>query len=365
MEVRAAVAREARQPLQLMTLQLDEPRANEVRVKMVAAGVCHTDASVRDQLLPTPLPVVLGHEGAGIVVEVGAAVRAVEVGDHVVLGSTSCGFCKWCLVGYPADCVNAGVYKWSAKRSDRTTAYADGAEAIGSHFFGQSSFSTYANVDARTVIKVPKSTPLRHAAALGCGMATGAGTVFNVLRPEPGSSIAVFGTGAVGCAAMLAAVVAHCSTIIMVDVVDSRLQRAMELGATHVVNGSREDSVAVIREITGDGVQFAVDTTSSAQVFRQMLDSLATRGHATRLGEAAPGDNAVIDHGKIMKRSQRITGVRQGDAVPQVIVPQLLELHSAGRFAFTELIEVFPFEQINDAFDASACGRTIKPIVVF
>ena len=369
MRVTAAVARVAREPLEIVQLELDEPRAGEVRVRMVATGVCHTDALVRDQLLPTPLPAVLGHEGAGVVDAVGAGVTTVSPGDHVVLGFDSCSSCANCRSGHPAYCENFPARNFGGRRPDGSTALSepkvDGGTVVSSHFFGQSSFASFANVSERSVAKVSKSVPLEILWPLGCGLTTGAGAVLTVLRPEAGSSIVIFGTGAVGCSALLAAVVANCSTIIMVDIVPGRLELALELGATHVVDSRTEDAVEAVKRVTGGGAQFALDTTGNARVFRQMVDSLAVRGHGVLVGAAAAGTDAAVDIGTFLTQSPTISGVIEGDAVPQSFIPLLVELYQAGRFPFDKLVKSYPFERINEAFDDSAKGLTIKPVVVF
>jgi aryl-alcohol dehydrogenase len=365
MRVTAALAREAAQPLEIVELELDEPRADEVRVRMVATGVCHTDALVRDQVLPTPLPVVLGHEGAGVVDAVGSAVTTVKPGDHVVLGFNSCGSCASCRSGHPAYCETFPAHNFGGARADGTTSLRDGDTAVSSHFFGQSSFATFANVSERSVAKVPDSAPLDLLGPLGCGLTTGAGAVLNVLRPDAGCSIVIFGTGAVGCSALLAAVVANCTTIVMVDVVQGRLDLALELGATHVINGANEDAVQAVKRITAGGAQFALDTTGNPRVFRQMVDSLTVRGHGVLVGAAAAGTDAALDIGTFLTQSPTISGVIEGDAVPQTFIPLLVELYEAGRFPFDRLVKRYPFEQINQAFADSANGLTIKPVVVF
>lgn len=365
MQITAAVARSAGHPLELVPLELDEPRADEVRVRMVATGVCHTDALVRDQVLPTPLPVVLGHEGAGIVDAVGAAVTTVEPGDHVVLGFNSCGHCVSCRSGHPAYCETFPAHNFGGRRADGTTSLSDGETVVSSHFFGQSSFATFANVAERSVVRVPKSVPLEILGPLGCGLMTGAGAVLNVLRPEAGSSIVIFGTGAVGCSALLAAIVANCTTIVMVDIVPGRLEFALDLGATHVIDSRSEDAVEAVKRITGGGAQCALDTTGNRQVFRQMVDSLAVRGHGVLVGAAPAGTDAAVDIGAFLTQSPTISGVIEGDAVPQSFIPLLVELYQAGRFPFDRLVKEYPFERINDAFEDSAGGVTIKPIVVF
>lgn len=244
MEITAAVAREHNHPLVIENdIELDELHANEARVRLVATGICHTDAVVRDGIYPTPLPAVLGHEGAGIVEAIGAEVKNVKVGDHVILGAAYCGTCTQCRSGNPAYCLNVFDEDFGGHRRDGSTALSKNGEKISSHFFGQSSFATYSNVVQESLIVVDKEAPLELLGPLGCGLNTGAGAVLNELNPDPGTSLAVFGTGAVGSAAIMAAKVAGCTTIIALDIHDSRLELAKELGATHVINSRNADTV--------------------------------------------------------------------------------------------------------------------------
>lgn len=365
MEILGAIARELHAPLEIASLELGDLRPDEARVRLVATGVCHTDALVRDGVLPGSLPIVLGHEGAGVVEAVGADVTTVEVGDHVVLGFTSCGACPQCLAGHPAYCAVFPPLNFGGQRADGSTSLTEGAARVSSHFFGQSSFATHANVSERSIAKVDPSVPLELLGPLGCGITTGAGTVLNVLKPATGSSIVIFGAGAVGCSALLAAVIAGCTTIILVDVLPKRLEFALELGATHVINGLDEDSVARVREITGLGARFAIDTTGRPAVFRQMVDALAPQGFAALVGAAAPGTEATVDIGAFLVNSPTVTAVIEGDAVPQTFIPYLVDLYQAGRFPFDKLVKTYPFSEINQAFADSEAGITIKPVVVF
>ena len=258
MKTTAAVAFEKEQPLVITEIDLDEPRAGEVRVRLVASGVCHTDAIVRDQWYPTPLPAVLGHEGAGIVDAVGPGVTKVAIGDKVLMSFAHCGECANCATGRPGYCQNFFGANFGGRRDDGTSAFSLDGQEISSHFFGQSSFAAHANVPVNSVVKVPASAPLEILAPLGCGIQTGAGAVLNSLAPTAGSSIVIFGAGAVGLSGLLGAVIANCTTIIAVDVHDSRLDFARELGATHVINGAKEDVVARVQEITGGGANYAL-----------------------------------------------------------------------------------------------------------
>lgn len=366
MLVTSAVATAPKTPLTLREIELDEPRAGEVRVRMVATGVCHTDAIVRDQVYPVPLPAVLGHEGSGVVDAVGPGVSSVDVGDHVILSYNYCGTCTSCRVGTPSYCHNLFAYNFGGSRPDGSTAFsgADG-ERVSSHFFGQSSFSTYSIAAERSLVKVDKDLPLEILGPLGCGIQTGSGAVLNALDPRAGSSLAIFGAGAVGLSGLLGGVVANVTTLIAIDVVDSRLELARTLGATHTINGRNENVVERIREITGGGVDYALDTTGNTDVYRTMADSLGVRGHGALVGAAALGAEAKIDIGTMLTGGARLSMVVEGELAPQVFVPTLLRLFKAGKFPFDALIKTYSFDEINQAFEDSERGTTLKPVVVF
>ena len=365
MKTRAAVAIAPETDLEIREVEVDDPRPDELRVKIVASGVCHTDAIIRDQWYPVPLPVVLGHEGAGIVEAVGSAVQGFSVGDKVVMGPAFCGACEQCLAGHPMYCVNFYDRNFGVQRPDGSKAFSDSQGAIGSHFFGQSSFAEYTNVVAHGAVKVPDDVPLDILGPLGCGIMTGSGAVLNVLEPKPGSSVAVFGTGAVGMAGMLAAKAAGATTIIMVDIVPERLEFAKELGATHIVNSKEVDPVEAIKEITGGGVNYALDTTGVPPVFSQMIKSLATRGHGALVGAAKLGTEAPFDIGTLLLTGIKVSMVIEGDAVPKEFIPRLISLHGQGLFPFDKLIKKYSFADINQAFADSADGSTLKPVIVF
>lgn len=365
MQVTAAIATAPETPFEIVELTLDEPRPDEVRVRLVATGVCHTDAIVRDQVYPTPLPAVLGHEGAGVVEAVGSMVGFVSPGDHVVLAPNSCGSCEQCLTGRPAYCADFFARNFAGTRPDGSTAFSDDG-AVSSHFFGQSSFATHANVAARSVVKVDPSLPLELLGPLGCGLQTGAGAVINSLEVEPGSSIAVFGTGAVGCAALMAAAAVGATTIIAIDIVDSRLATALELGATHTINSRSADVAAEIERITsGRGLDYTLDTTGIPAVLRQAAEVLGIGGTVALVGAPAPGTEVSFEVGGSLLKGWRFRTIIEGDSVPQVFVPQLISLWQQGRFPIEKLTRAFAFAEINEAFEASASGEVIKPVLVF
>lgn len=366
MRIFAAVVAQPGAPFDVRELELDEIRSDEVRVRMVASGVCHTDAIIRDQMYQTPLPIVLGHEGSGIVEAIGDAVVSVQPGDHVVLSANSCGMCARCLSGDLAYCEQLFARNFGASRPDGSTSLsADGVD-VGSMFFGQSSFSSYANVAERSVVKVDADADLALLGPLGCGIQTGAGAVLNDLRPKVGSSIAVFGTGAVGAAAIMAAVVAGCTTIVAVDLNDDRLTLMRELGATHTINGGREDTLARITELTGGtGLNFTIDTTGVPSVLRTAADSLGLRGTVVLLGAAKPGTEVSFEMGLSLTKGWTFKTIIEGSSVPQVFIPALVRLWKQGRFPFDKLTKKYSFTDINEAFADSERGDTIKPILVF
>lgn len=365
--ITAAVARELGAPLTLEQLELDDIREDEVRVRMVATGICHTDAIVRDGVYPTPLPAVLGHEGAGVVEEVGKAVTTVRPGDHVVLSAAYCTHCKECKAGRMAYCENLFAQDFGGHRTDGSTSLTDAqGTAISSHFFGQSSFGTYANVVESSVIPVPDDVPLEVLAPLGCGMQTGAGSVLNELRPPAGSSFAVTGAGAVGLAAVMAARVAGCTTIIAVDLHDSRLELAEELGATHTVNSRRSDLTEALMEATGGrGVDYVLDTTAIPQVLTGAAGALAIRGTLALVGAGKPGTTAPFEIGLSLVKGWTFQTIVQGSSVPQVFIPRLVELYSQGRFPIDKLVRHYKHDDINTAFEDSESGATVKPVVVY
>ena len=365
MNIRAAVLRTSGAPLEIEDVLLEAPRPTEVRVRVVATGVCHTDMVVRDQLFPTPLPIILGHEGAGVVDAVGSAVTTVQPGDHVVMTYMSCGLCLPCETGHPAHCTHMHPLNFGGGRLDgSTSACACGNDhAIHDHFFGQSSFSTYAIANERNVVKVAKQAPLELLGPLGCGIQTGAGSVLNALKVEAGSSFAAFGAGAVGLAAVMAAKVAGATTIIAVDVTPSRLELALELGATHIINSREEDPVQRIQAITQGGVNYSLECSGRSEVLRQAIDSLTTLGTCGIVGATKVGTEVAFNINDVMIPGKRIMGIVQGDVVANAFIPKLVDLYLQGRFPFDKLCKFYQFDEVNQAMADSERGVTIKPIL--
>ena len=365
MKIVAAVAWEKDAPLRLETLDLEAPRADEILVRVSATGICHTDLAVRSGLLPTPLPVVLGHEGLGVVEAVGSAVTKVAPGDHVVMSFNFCGKCPSCLDHAPAYCYEFSQRNFFATRADGTTALSKDGVIIHSNFFGQSSFASYALCREVNVVKVPKSAPLELLGPLGCGLQTGAGAVMNALNVTAGKTFVVFGAGSVGIAAVMAAKVVGASSIIVVDKNDDRLATARSLGATHSFNSSVHDPVKEIFAVTTFGANFSLDTTGVPAVIRTAVESLAPRGVCGLLGASGPHSELVLNETHFMIGGRRLIGIVEGESDPDVFIPKLIGLHGEGRFPFETLVKFYEPDQINGAIDDSLSGATIKPIVRF
>lgn len=362
-EITAAVVKQ-QGSFDLAPAHLEAPRDDEVLVRIVAAGLCHTDLVVRDQIYPVPLPIVLGHEGAGIVEAVGPAVEKVAPGDHVAISFLNCARCRPCFDGSPASCANFNDMNFSGQRPDGSHAITDlDGNPMNDRFFGQSSFATYALTHERNTVKVRDDAPLELLGPLGCGIQTGAGTVLRALNVEAGSTFAVTGAGAVGLSAVMAAHVTGATKIIAVDVIPSRLELARELGATHVINGAETDAVEEIRKITGSGVDYALDTTGLPALIRQCVDALRQRGTAAILGASKPDATLDIGANTFMQSCKTIMGVVEGNSVPDVFVPQLLDLYMQGRFPFDRLVTFYDFDQINQAAADAESGTTVKPIL--
>lgn len=368
MRIRAAVVAEHDAPFVVETLELDEPGPGEALVRIVATGLCHTDGITRHGDLPLPLPGVLGHEGAGVVEAVGAGVTAVTVGDRVVIGWPSCGSCRNCLRGEPRYCARLGEALVSGARllgprAGETALHRADGSPLSSHFFGQSSLATHALVWADALVRVPDGLPLEIMGPLACGIGTGAGAVLNTARPGPGDSLVVYGVGAVGLAAVMAARNTPATTIVAVDRHASRLELATELGATHTVDASTgEDVVARVHEICGGPADFSLECTGVIDVVRQAVDSVGMLGTCLLIGGAPAGAEFSADHLTTLW-GKRIVGVLGGSGRSETLIPTLMELFVQGRFPFDRLVRFFELDQVEEALAASYSGEVLKPVI--
>lgn len=361
--MKAAVLRGHDSQFSVEDVSLGELRANEILVRVVGAGMCHTDLLPRDPAIAARLgldAVILGHEGAGVVESIGSAVSRIAVGDHVVMSFDSCGHCRSCLRGAPAYCVEFAKRNVSGCRADGSTcAFAADGSSIQSRWFAQSSFAEYAVGTERNLVVVDKSLELALLGPLGCGLQTGAGSVLNDMRLGAGQSLAVFGTGTVGLAAVMAARIAGAKDIVAVDLTDSRLDLARELGATCVLRGDLVDLAAKI-VAGGPGLDFTLDTTGATAVISTAIEVLGCPGKAVLVGGGGGGVNVPAN----MLAGRSITFSREGSAVPQLFIPQLIDYWRSGLFPFDRLIRTYPLADINRAEQDSISGKTVKPVLL-
>ena len=361
----AAVARGPGVDFTIEELAIAAPRAGEVLVRIAGVGLCHTDLVFRDQF-PYPFPAVLGHEGAGTVEAVGEGVEGLAPGDRVVVGFSSCGACPRCDEDLPSYCRHFVPLNYAGVRpEDGSTAYRQGDEAASSHFFGQSSFATHAITRARNVVKVETAAPLEVLGTLACGFQTGAGAIMRTFACPAGSSLVVFGGGPVGLAAVMAARIRGCATIVLVEPLAARREIARELGATHVLDPNGADLAAAIREVAPDGVDFAFDTTGNVGVIEAGLASLGSHGALGLVGVPKQMDAAItVNIAALMTPGHRIIGIIEGDSDQQTFIPELLAHHAAGRFPFDRLVTTFPLAEINAAIAAQARGECVKVVLI-
>lgn len=370
-DVRAAVCRQPGAGFQVEDLAVDDPRPDEVLVRFTATGLCHTDLEVAAGRMPTPFPVVAGHEGAGVVEDVGAAVTGFHRGDRVVASFSFCGTCRNCRSGRPAYCPQHFPLNFGARRADGSTGLRGAAgEPVHDHFFGQSSFAGYGLCRPSSLVRIPETAaPDAVLAPLGCGVITGAGAVWNVLRVPPGSTVAVFGAGAVGLSAVMAAVVAGATRIIVSDVEPSRLDLASRLGATDVIDATDATDatgatvVEQTRELTGGaGAEFSVECTGVPDVMAQAVAALAPLGSSAILGVAAGAQLRTDAFALLEGRS--VTGSIVGHQAPAVLVPRILDLHGKGRFPLDALIRTYPLGDIGKAVDDVRSGAAVKAVLI-
>ena len=365
MKIKAAIVKEAGKPFVIEEVELDEPRDNEVLVRMSGCGLCHTDLTAQHGYLPVKFPAVFGHEGSGVVEKVGSLVTKVKPGDHIAMSYISCGSCGPCTKGHPTHCDCFFPFNFFGTRPDGSTYMKQGSQTVYGSFFGQSSFATHALVSERNIVKVPNDVPVEMLGPLGCALQTGVGAVFYSLDVKPGTSIAIFGgTGSVGVSAIMGAAVCGATKIIVVSRSDEKMKNTKQFGATHFVNSGKCDPVEEIRKITGGGANYSLECTAIPEILSQAVDCLAMGGKCGLIGAAPMGVRASLDMQSILN-GRTITGIVEGDAVSDILLPVMIDLYKNGKMPFDKMIKYYPFEKINEAVADAEAGKTLKAVLKF
>ena len=360
MKINAALCHVKDAKFQWETVELEDPKSTEVLVRIKAAGICHTDEAGRQGAMPLPFPAVFGHEGAGIVEKLGAGVTNLQVGDHVALTFGSCGKCKPCLRGELYACEEMFSVNFKGVRKDGTFRIFQQGTPVSS-FFSQSSFAEYAVVDQSSAVRIDNDIDFAVAAPVGCGIQTGAGIVLNRFQASSDDTIAIFGCGTVGMSALMAAKLCNCRTIIAVGGNPASLDLAKALGATHTINRREvQDITAAIHSIVPVGLDYAVDTSGSHDFIKTALHSLNYMGTLALAGAAEFTLATGMDLG-----ARTIVGVTEGNSIPNVFIPRLIQEYRNGRFPIDRLIKRYPAAQINNAFEESGKGLAIKAVLEF
>jgi aryl-alcohol dehydrogenase len=347
-------------------LTIEDPRPDELLVRFTATGLCHTDLEVAAGFMPTPFPVVAGHEGAGVVEVVGSAVTGFSPGDRVVASFSFCGSCRNCLSGQPAYCPDHFSLNFGAQRADGSVGLRDASgNPVRDHFFGQSSFADYGLCRPSSLIRMPATAPPDHILApLGCGVITGAGAVWNALKVSAGNTVAVFGAGSVGLSAIMAAAAVGADRIIVSDIHSSRLDLALHLGATDVFDASDGAGAEQVRELTGGvGVDFSVESSGVPDVMTQAVESLAPLGSAAILG-IPPNGAELRTNAFALLEGRTVTGCIVGHQAPAVLVQRVLRLHGKGSFPLEAMIRTYALNDIDKAVDDARSGAAVKPVLL-
>jgi aryl-alcohol dehydrogenase len=368
MKITAAVMQKAdglvgRRDIRLEDVELEGPREDEVLIRVTSCGVCGTDKGVIHGLEPYPTPGVLGHEGAGVVEEVGSRVTLVKPGDRVMIGVPYCGHCRTCRRGEPRYCQNYMALTFSGYRLDGSSPMRrPGGEALAGRFFQQSSWATHTLALERQLAKVPEGLDVDLTGPYGCSISTGAGTVLNELRPYPGSSIAIFGAGNVGLAAVMAARLTGATRIIAIDEAPERLALARELGATDTLEHG-PDTVGELKELTGDQLDFSIEATDGANLVSEAIDALGIRGTCAMVGGAKMTATVTYNHPDVLLKGKRIIGAMGGGGQSPMFLEDLMVLQRDGRFPLEKLVTFYDFQDVNRAVDDSDGRKSVKPIL--
>ncbi|MCC7107164.1 MAG: Zn-dependent alcohol dehydrogenase [Chloroflexi bacterium] len=362
--MKAAILNEYQQPLSLEEVQIEPPKGGEVKVRIGATGVCHSDYHVIKGEWRYGLPMLLGHEAAGIVEEIGPGVAGIEPGDHVVLSfRPQCGRCRLCTLGRSVICEGYTGNRF-VMHDGTARVHRNGQEILVLGRVG--SFAEYAVVPAEQVIPVRKDVPMEVLALIGCAVTTGVGAVVNAAKVEPGSSVVVIGCGGVGLNVIQGAALVSASQIIAVDLLDNKLEYARRLGATHTVNASDGDAVKQVRKLSGGGADYAFEVIGNARTVEQAIEMTRAGGTACIVGMAPQGAVSSFDPLLFVAKETKLIGTWYGSARPRIDIPRMVELTMAGKLKVEELISRrYTLEQINEGFDLLARGEVARGVIVF
>jgi S-(hydroxymethyl)glutathione dehydrogenase/alcohol dehydrogenase len=365
-KARAVVCRELNQPVVVEEIVVESPRRNEVMIKLSACGVCHSDLSATNGTIPFPPPLVLGHEGAGIVVQVGEGVTEFALGDAAISSFVSmCGKCRYCVSGRPQLCDQASKALFTLP--DGSVRTRDAAGQPLNVFSGCGVMAEYATLHVDNLVKVDHEVPLDRCALVGCGVMTGVGAVCNTAKVELGSIAIVFGAGGVGLNAIQGCVLSGAAMIVAVDMSDAKLELARAFGATHVVNTAREDNIVkTLRKLTGGGADYAFECVGQGAILAQAYGALRKGGTAVMVGIAKPQDQTTLRTSTLSFEEKTLTGSYFGSARPREDFPRLISLYKAGRLKLDELItQRYRIDEAAQAFDDLASGRNARGVIMF
>jgi len=360
--MKAAVFRKAHEPLAIENVEVDAPRANEVLIRTAACGVCHSDLHIVQGVLPWPSAAVMGHEAAGTVTAVGSAVTYVKHGDRVVAcPSPFCGKCAKCLTGHPHLCADRRTLRRA--RGEHPRLSSDGKPL--DQFADIGGYAEQLLLHENAVVKIPDAMPLDRAALIGCGVTTGMGAVLNTAKVPTGASVAIFGAGGVGLAAIQAARLAGAAKVIAVDLLESKLAAARRMGATHTVDASSTEPVKAIREITGGGADYAFEVIGIAKVVEQAMASIGPGGTAVSVGVVPPTESIKVQWSDLFQE-KKLTGSQMGSNRFRVDIPTYVDFYLQGRLNLDDMVtRRVPLEEVNEAFRAMTAGEVLRSVVVF
>ena len=363
---KAVLCRELNKPVVVETVTVESPRRGEVMVKIGACGVCHSDVSATNGTIPLPPPLVLGHEGAGEVVEVGEGVSGFAVGDHVVASFIyMCGKCRFCAGGRPVLCVEQG--KALTTPPEGTSRVHDKAGKPLGIFSGCGVMAEYATLSVDNLVKIDPKIPLDRAALVGCAVTTGVGAVFNTAKVEPGSSVAVFGCGGVGLNVVQGAAVAGAERIIAIDTMEAKLAMAKQFGATDVIlSKAGEDVAKALKKMTGGGPDYAFECVGVGALAETAYRAIRRGGKAVIVGVARPTDSMAFKPMTMVFEEKSLQGSYFGSCVPRIDFPRMLHLYMAGKLKLDELItHRYRIEEAPQAFADLESGRNARGVIVF